>query len=66
MNLEIKKDLASNWFKLFKMHFVMIFANLKKIKFNLNQQLGKEMPKKMKVVENIEYFKMEKFLKKLV
>ena len=65
MNIEIKKDLTSNWFKILQ---DAICDDIKKFekKFPLNQQFGKEILKKMKVVVNIEYLKMEKFLIKLV
>ena len=43
MELEIKKDLASNWFKIFRMHFVMIFINLEKNKIQFKSYIGKEI-----------------------
>jgi len=65
MNLEIKKDLTSNWFKTLQNAFCDDICNLEKNKLHLNQQHGKEILKKMKVVANIEFYKMEKFSKKL-
>ena len=43
MNLEIKKDLASNWFKTLQDAFCDDICKLEKNKFNLNQQHGKEI-----------------------
>ena len=55
MELEIKKDLTSNWFKMLQESICHNIKILKKIKLNLNQQFGKEIKKKMKVVVNIEF-----------
>ena len=66
MNSEIIKNLASNWFKTLQDAFCEDINKLEKIKLNLNQTSGKEMPKKMGAEVNIKFYKMEKFLKKLV
>ena len=55
MDLEIKKNLTSNWFKMLQNAICHSINDLKKIILNLNQQLGKEIQKKMKEVENIEF-----------
>ena len=65
MNLEIKKDLASNWFKTLQDAFCDDICKLEKNKFNLNQQHGKEMLKKMKVVVNIEFLQNGKIFEKV-
>ena len=54
MNKEIKKKLASNWFKLLQN---IICNDIEKIekKKNLNQNYGKEIKLKMKVVVNLEF-----------
>ena len=65
MNSEIRKDLASNWFRTLQDSFCDDICNLEKKKLTSNQRLGKETIKKMRVVVNIEFYKMEKFLKRL-
>ena len=40
MNLEIKKDLTSNWFKTLQESFCDDIIKFEKIKLNLNQQIG--------------------------
>ena len=65
MNLEIKKDLASNWFKTLQDAFCDDICKLEKNKFNLNQQYGKEILKKMKVVVNIEFLQNGKIFEKV-
>ena len=66
MNLNIKKDLTSNWFKTLQDAFCDDICKIEKKKLNLNPKPGKEVLKEMKVVVSIEFYKMEKFLKKLV
>ena len=66
MNLEIRKDLASNWFKLLQDAICTDISNFEKDKTKFISTSWKRDKKKMKVVENIEFFKMEKFLTKWV
>ena len=55
MNKEIKKRLASNWFKLLQNIICNDIEKIEKNKINLNQQLGKEIKLKMRVVVNLEF-----------
>ena len=66
MDIDIKKDLTSNWFKLLQMRFVMTSSSLRGTNLNLNLLLGKEILKKMREEENTEFLVMEKYLKKWV
>ena len=65
MNEKLKKKLTSNWFKFYKILFVMTLKKLREKKIYLIQIAGKEIKKEMKVVVSLEYLKMEKFLTKL-
>ena len=62
MNLEIKKDLASNWFKSLQNSICNTICKLENNKINLIQLHGKETKKKMKAVVNIEFYKMARSL----
>ena len=42
MDIEIKKDLTSNWFKILQNAICHSIHDLKIIKLNLNQLLGKK------------------------
>ena len=65
MNFEIKKDLASNWFKTLQDAFCDNICKLEKNQTQFKSTKWKRNKKKMKVVVNTEFFKMEKFLIKL-
>ena len=65
MNFEIKKDLASNWFKTLQDAFCDNICKLEKNKTQFKSTKWKRNKKKMRVVVNTEFFKMEKFLIKL-
>ena len=64
MDIEIKKDLASNWFKLLQNAICDDIIKLEKNKLKFKSTTWKRNKTKMKVVVNIELLKMEKFLKK--
>ena len=64
MNLEIKKDLTSNWFRILQNAFCDDIIKLEKINLSLNPQYGKEVIIKTKVEENFDYYKTAKYLKK--
>ena len=64
MDISIKKDLASNWFKLLQNAICDDILKIEKYKVNFESTSWKEAIKKMRVVVNIEFLKMEKFLKK--
>ncbi len=66
MHNEVKKDLASNWFKILQNAICNDINKIEKNKKNFKSTNWQKNKKKMKVVENIEFLKMEKFLKKLV
>ena len=66
MNIEIKKDLTSNWFKILQDAICDDIKKFEKNKVSFKSTVWKRDAKKMKVVVNIEYSKMEKFLIKLV
>ena len=55
MDKEIKKKLASNWFKLLQNTICNDIEKLENKKLNLNLKLGKEVKLKMKVVVNLEF-----------
>ena len=55
MDLEIKKDLTSNWFKMLQDSICHSISSLEKNKIKFNSKLGKEILLKMKVVENSEF-----------
>ena len=63
MNLEIKKNLTSNWFKLLQNAICNDVINIENKKVKFKSKVWK-IEQKMKVVENIEFCKMVKFLKK--
>ena len=65
MEIDIKKNLSKIGLKSYKMLFVTILKKLKKKQKNLFQQNGKKIKTKMKVVESIEFWRMEKYLIKL-
>ena len=46
MDLEIKKDLTSNWFKLLQDAICYDISRLEKIKLNFKKQNGKEIKKR--------------------
>ena len=54
MDLEVKKDLTSNWFKMLQESFCRNIIDLENNKPNLSQQPGKKILKRMKEVENLE------------
>ena len=54
MDNEIKKDLASNWFKLLQNSICNDISRLEKDKIKFNQPHGKEVKLRMRVEENIE------------
>ena len=64
MDIEIKKDLASNWFKLLQNAICDDISRLEKNKIKFKSTSWKRSKKKMRVVVNIELSQMEKFLKK--
>ena len=64
MDIEIKKDLASNWFKLLQNAICDDISRLEKNKIKFKSTSWQRSKVKMKVVVNIELSKMEKFLKK--
>jgi hypothetical protein len=66
MDIDIKKDLTSNWFKLLQNAICDDIVKLERTNLNLNLLLGKEILKKMREVENTEFLVMEKYLKKWV
>ena len=66
MDLEIKKNLTSNWFKTLQDAICDDILKIEKTRRNSNLQNGKGIFKKMKVEVSIEYCRMEKYLKKLV
>ena len=55
MDLNVKKDLTSNWFKTLQNSICYSISNLEKNKIEF------ETKKKMKVEVNTEYLKMEKY-----
>ena len=64
MDLNIKKDLASNWFKLLQNAICDDIIKLEKNKLKFKSTTWKRNKTKMKVVVNTELLKVEKFLKK--
>ena len=64
MDIEIKKDLASNWFKLLQNAICDDISKLEKNKIKFKSTSWQRNKKKMRVVVNIELLQMEKFLKK--
>ena len=64
MDIEIKKDLASNWFKLLQDAICHDISKLEKNKTKFNSTSWQRNKIKMRVVVSIELWKMEKFLKK--
>ena len=64
MDISIKKDLASNWFKLLQNAICDDILKIEKNKVNFQSTSWNRSIKKMRVVVNIEFLKMEKFLKK--
>ena len=64
MDIEIKKDLASNWFKLLQNAICDDISRLEKNKIKFKSTTWQRSKKKMRVVVNIELLQMEKFLKK--
>ena len=64
MDIEIKKDLASNWFKLLQNAICDDINRLEKNRVKFKSTSWKRNKKKMKVVVNIELLLTEKFLKK--
>ena len=64
MDISIKKDLASNWFKLLQNAICDDIIKIEKNKVNFQSTSWNRSSKKMRVVVNIEFLKMEKFLKK--
>lgn len=64
MDIEIKKDLASNWFKLLQNAICDDINRLEKNRVKFKSTSWKRNEKKMKVVANIELLLMVKFLKK--
>ena len=65
MDTSYKKDLASNWFKLLQNAICDDILKIEKNKIKFKETVWKRSKKKMKAVVNIEFSKMEKFLKKL-
>ena len=65
MNEKLKKNLRLIGLKFYKILFVMTLKKLREKKIYLIQIAGKEIKIEMKVVVNLEYLKMEKFLTKL-
>ena len=55
MDKEIKKKLASNWFKLLQNTICNDIEKLEGKKLKLNLKHGIEVKLKMKVVENLEF-----------
>ena len=66
MDLNIKKDLTSSWFKLLQDMFCKDISDLEKNKVKFKTTTWKRNKKKMKVEVNIGYFLMEKYLTRLV
>jgi coproporphyrinogen III oxidase len=64
MDIEIKKDLASNWFKLLQNAICDDISRLEKNRVKFKSTSWKRSKKKMRVVVNTELSQMEKFLKK--
>ena len=64
MDIEIKKDLASNWFKLLQNAICDDISRLEKNRVKFKSTSWKRNKKKMRVVVNIELLLTEKFLKK--
>ena len=64
MDIEIKKDLASNWFKLLQDAICHDISKLEKNKTKFKSTSWQRNKIKMRVVVSIELWKMEKFLKK--
>ena len=65
MNIEIKKDLASNWFKTLQDAFCDNVCKLERNKYQFKSKTWRRNLKKDEGEVSIEYYKMEKFLKKL-
>ena len=66
MDAKIKKKLVKNWFKILQDIICKDIEELEGKKTYLNRKHGSETKIKMKVVENLEFLKMEKYLKRLV
>jgi coproporphyrinogen III oxidase len=64
MDIEIKKDLASNWFKLLQNAICDDISRLEKNRVKFKSTSWQRSKKKMRVVVNIELLLTEKFLKK--
>ena len=64
MDISIKKDLASNWFELLQNAICDDILKIEKNKVNFQSTSWKRDIKRMREVVNIEFLKMEKFLKK--
>ena len=64
MDISIKKDLASNWFKLLQNAICNDILKIEKNKVNFESTSWKRSYKKDEGGVNIEFLKMEKFLKK--
>lgn len=64
MDIEIKKDLASNWFKLLQNAICDDISRLEKNKIKFKSTSWQRSKKKMREVVNIGLLQMEKFLKK--
>ena len=65
MNEKLKKKLTSNWFKILQESICDDIEKIEGKKKYIIQIAGKEIKIEMKVVVNLEYLKMEKFLTKL-
>ena len=66
MDIDIKKDLTSNWFKLLQNAICDDIIKLERNKFKFKSTSWKRNTKKMREVENTEFLAMEKYLKKWV
>ena len=64
MNLEIKKDLASNWFKTLQDAFCDNICKIEKNKTRFKNTSWKRSMKKDEVAVNLEFYKMAKFLRR--